>query len=167
MTFDQAAWARERRRTDPDFRARQNAAVRRYRQKNKEKTSAQQRAYREQNRDRFAEYERQYRRRHPARRILKASQQSARSRGLEHSISVDDLLPLPTHCPVFGIELCYDNERIQPNSPSLDRIDNDKGYVPSNIMIVSWRANALKKDGTPEEFRRLADFYGGLHRGVS
>lgn len=27
-------------------------------------------------------------------------------------------------------------------------------------MVVSWRANRLKNDGTPEEFIALAKFYG-------
>jgi len=45
-----------------------------------------------------------------------------------------------------------------PNSPSLDRIDNSKGYVKGNVIVVSWRYNSLKKDGTPAELVAVALF---------
>jgi len=75
---------------------------------------------------------------------------------------------IPTHCPILGIELKFgkvDAENLgrigprgYPNSPSIDRIDNTKGYTKENIMVVSWRANVLKSDGTPEEFYLLNKF---------
>lgn len=45
------------------------------------------------------------------------------------------------------------------NSPSLDRIKNDAGYIKGNVVVVSHRANRMKGDSTPEELRRLSDFY--------
>ena len=37
----------------------------------------------------------------------------------------------------------------------MDRINNDKGYTKGNIMVMSWRANDLKANGTLEEHRKL------------
>lgn len=54
-------------------------------------------------------------------------------------------------CPILGIELDYNAEGRQENSPSFDRIDPEKGYIDGNVQIVSWRANRIKNDGTAEE----------------
>ncbi|MGH6870040.1 MAG: hypothetical protein ACREHE_00920 [Rhizomicrobium sp.] len=50
-----------------------------------------------------------------------------------------------------------------PKSPDLICIDESKGYVPGNIMVVSHRAATIierlrEVRATPEELRRTADF---------
>jgi hypothetical protein len=59
----------------------------------------------------------------------------------------------------FGTEFLQLNvnnrSRREPNSPSLDRIDNTKGYVPGNVWVISWRANDLKRNATLEELKLL------------
>ena len=42
------------------------------------------------------------------------------------------------------------------NSPTLDKFYPSNGYVKGNIQIISWRANSLKKDGSPEEWIKIA-----------
>lgn len=64
----------------------------------------------------------------------------------------------PTHCPMLGIELDWFSEFKQENSPSFDRVDSTKGYIPGNVLICSWRANRIKNDGTASELRKIADF---------
>jgi len=63
-----------------------------------------------------------------------------------------------THCPVFGIELDYFATMRQENSPSFDRLDNDKGYERGNIVIMSWRANRIKNNGTLEEHLKIVEY---------
>jgi hypothetical protein len=68
-----------------------------------------------------------------------------------------DIPNIPEFCPVFPwirLEFRVGAER-QDNSPSLDRIDNTKGYVKGNVRIVSWRANRLKGNATDEELAAL------------
>jgi hypothetical protein len=48
------------------------------------------------------------------------------------------------------------------NAPTLDRINNSCGYVPGNVAVISWRANRIKCDATPEELRRIADYVTSL-----
>lgn len=67
-------------------------------------------------------------------------------------------LTWPTHCPVLGLELDYFAENRQENSPSFDRLDSNIGYDKGNVVIVSWRANRIKNDGTAEEHRKIADY---------
>lgn len=67
-------------------------------------------------------------------------------------------LEWPLICPVLGTELDYFCSVRTENSVSFDRIDNDKGYIKGNVVIMSWRANRIKNDGTAEEHKKIADF---------
>jgi hypothetical protein len=42
-----------------------------------------------------------------------------------------------------------------PNRPTIDRIENDKGYVEGNVAIISFRANSIKHDATIDELRAV------------
>jgi hypothetical protein len=44
------------------------------------------------------------------------------------------------------------------NSPSLDRIVPELGYVEGNVVWISNRANILKRDATWEELQRVAEW---------
>lgn len=75
--------------------------------------------------------------------------------GREFTIQWEDIV-IPTHCPVLGFELTYDAEG-RDQSPSLDRIDNSKGYIEGNVRVISSRANVLRKNGTLEEFEKIVE----------
>lgn len=94
--------------------------------------------------------------RNPARKILTQAKGRAKKFGLEFSITLDDLLPLPDVCPVLGIPLRKGVGSDDSNAFSLDRIDNSRGYIPGNIAVISRRANVLKRDAAPEEILALA-----------
>lgn len=64
----------------------------------------------------------------------------------------------PTHCPVLGAELDYLSRGRADNAPSFDKIDPNKGYVPRNVKIMSWRANRIKNDGYLHEFKKLVSY---------
>lgn len=89
---------------------------------------------------------------------LNQRKSAAKKKGIVFDLVFEDLLPLPTHCPIFGIELDYTGNNIK-NSPSIDRIIPEKGYVKGNVMIISNRANTLKRDASIEEVHLLSDFY--------
>lgn len=99
----------------------------------------------------------------PSIRILAAARDRAAKRGIDFSLTLKDIV-VPLTCPVLGIPLFVKTGTHggKDNSPSLDRIDNDAGYVPGNVIVVSWRANRLKNNSTPNELRRIADFYENL-----
>ena len=100
---------------------------------------------------------------HRRSKILRAAKDRAKEKGLEFTLTRDDIV-IPTNCPCLGIPLIvkplgegsiYSDEL--PYYPSLDRIDSKKGYTPDNIWVVSYRANTIMSDGTPEELRLIAD----------
>lgn len=83
--------------------------------------------------------------------------------GIKFSLTREDI-HIPDKCPVFGTPFAP-KERTdkryfgQSYAPSIDRIDNSKGYVPGNIIVVSCRANSIKGDATLEELQAVAKFY--------
>ncbi len=48
------------------------------------------------------------------------------------------------------------SRRAMRNTATLDRIDNDIGYVVGNVAVISYRANTMKNDATLEEINGLA-----------
>jgi len=62
----------------------------------------------------------------------------------------------PKTCPVFGKRLTTGNKFSHDWSPSVDKIIPSKGYVRGNIQIISYLANKMKQDATPEQLKRFA-----------
>lgn len=87
-----------------------------------------------------------------------AAKSRAKKQGVPFDIEIEDIV-IPDKRPVLGVEWGSDRKS---NLPSLDKIIPAKGYVKGNIAVMSMRANRLKNDATPDELRRLADFYGSL-----
>lgn len=90
--------------------------------------------------------------------MLMNSKERAKRNGIEFSLTEEDI-QIPEKCPVLGIPLFRCKKNNWNNSPSIDRIDNTEGYVKENIVIVSRRANILKRDATIDELEKIADFY--------
>lgn len=97
--------------------------------------------------------------------LIGGAKHRAKAKGLDFNLTPDDI-HIPSHCPVLGLELAtksitFQDSYIPPNSPTLDRIDNSKGYTPDNVCVISWRANKLKSDSTPDELRRILAYVEG------
>jgi hypothetical protein len=86
----------------------------------------------------------------PAVAMLNNSKQRAKNSGLEHTLMLENIV-IPDYCPVLGIKLETGDRKNHMNAPSIDRLDNSKGYVYDNIIIMSTKANMLKKDATLDE----------------
>ena len=96
--------------------------------------------------------------------MLASAKARAKRAGVPFALSLSDFPnTLPTRCPVLGIPIYKgENGRMTDNSPSLDRIVPELGYIPSNVVVISYKANAIKRNATPQEIRRVADFYERL-----
>lgn len=86
-----------------------------------------------------------------------SSKSRARIQGLEHTLKKGDII-VPEFCPLLGVRLIpgQDKGSDRSCSPSLDRIDPKKGYVPGNVWVISNRANQIKNDATAEELWKIA-----------
>ena len=103
---------------------------------------------------------RKYRERNTASYLLTKARRRASKSGLKFKLTKEDI-KIPDKCPVLGIPL-FLGGRLNPNSPTVDRVDNSKGYTPKNIMVISWRANMLKRDASLKELHKMAQFYGSM-----
>jgi hypothetical protein len=96
-------------------------------------------------------------------KTLHGAKRRAMQKGMEFSLTLENCPRIPEVCPVLVIPLEFKKKTGKefrcPGTPSLDRVDNTKGYTPDNVMWISWRANSLKKDATPQELAKLAAFY--------
>ena len=125
---------------------------------NKSRARAAQKKYAQENREKVRAAVRKWAKANPEAKMLAMAKSRAKKRGLAFDLTREDII-IPAVCPVLGIAITgADVDHV----PSIDRIDNAKGYVRGNIVVVSYRANRLKNDATPEELRLIADFYGGL-----
>jgi hypothetical protein len=92
----------------------------------------------------------------PERFLFDRVRHRATREGTEFTISVSDIF-IPEHCPILGIKLAPVGKAEQSAAtPSLDRLDSSKGYVPGNVAVVSMLANALKGNGTAAQHERIA-----------
>lgn len=141
--------------------------AREYYLRNKEKVMARSKAFRatEEGRIRERKWQRERRLRFPLIRMVQEARTRATKKGLAFDITADDL-SIPLCCPVLGIALS--RERGQKyradGSPSIERINTKLGYIPGNVIIVSWRANRIKSDASLEELEKIVSFYRAIAR---
>lgn len=82
----------------------------------------------------------------------------AKKKQLPFGIKLSDIT-IPEYCPVLGIKLeRHKGTGPQAQSPSLDRIRPDLGYVPDNILVISHRANMIKQNATKEELEKVLNY---------
>ena len=123
--------------------------IKAYREANKEKIAARQKAYRAANKEKT---------------MLNTARKRAKKNNIPFNLTEDylkSIYPSDMICPVLGFEMSMglDGNGWVDTSPSLDRIIPEKGYVQGNVVVISMRANSIKRDATPGELRKVADFY--------
>jgi len=139
-----------------------NAKNREYYYSNIEKQKEKAKRYYENNREKVNERHKkwmsEWNKNNPKKAMFTRAQARARRKGIEFNITLEDIT-IPTHCPIFGLPLFSSKGKKTINSPSLDRIDNNKGYIKGNIIVISEKANSIKNIGTPEELIRIGMFF--------
>ena len=109
----------------------------------------------------FNKRRRERHRTEPRIRLRGGAYRRAGIKGLEFDLpSYKDLPKCPKKCPILNIvlkvgKLKDSNGGGTDNSPSLDRIDNNKGYVKGNLQIISRKANQMKSNANFEEIEML------------
>lgn len=94
-----------------------------------------------------------------------ASQQCASARkrakalGLPFNLTPEYLSGIQVDmCPVLDIKIKYGGGERCDASATLDRIDSFGGYIVGNVQIISFKANLMKSNATPEEMLAFAEW---------
>ena len=100
-------------------------------------------------------------------KYLKASmvydaKERAKKKNMDFNLVKKDI-HFPEVCPVFNIKLEHGRKNWK-SSPTIDRIDNNKGYVLDNCIVVSCIANTIKNSATPKQILRVGNFYKKLYK---
>lgn len=82
--------------------------------------------------------------------LLICTRQSAKKKGLEHTITREHISQVE-FCPLTGIKIDWTVSGRHLSNPSVDRIDSTKGYTPDNIEIMSCLGNTMKNKATVEQ----------------
>ena len=129
-----------------------------WRLNNPEKMKAYYQKYYIKNKDKFKERVYKWREDNHEKSILARARQRAKRKEFEFNLEVEDIV-IPLRCPILDIEIIRNKkEDLKDNSPSLDRIDNAKGYVKGNIMVVSNKDNTMKSNASPEQLIKFAQW---------
>jgi len=110
------------------------------------------------NQQKKLDYKRNWNRANPERSILRNAKYRAKGLGLEFNLELSDIV-IPDRCPALRIKI-EGAAKGQPKdaSPSLDRIDNSKGYIKGNVAVISYKANRLKGDATISELESVLEY---------
>ncbi len=92
----------------------------------------------------------------PELKLYYSAKTRARAKKLEFKIRPEDI-SIPLECPLLGIKIKSSVESLSDGSPTLDRIDNDIGYVAGNIWVISYKANRCKSNLTIDELQHMVD----------
>lgn len=112
------------------------------------------------NKDGVLEKQRTIRAENPQIHMLHAAKKRAKNSGFDFDLCVEELV-VPLICPIIGIELATGSLKKEKQSPSLDRLDNAKGYTKDNAWVVSSLANTMKSDASFEELVLFARWIVG------
>lgn len=95
--------------------------------------------------------------------IIRNTKFMAKRRGIEFNLHYTDF-ELPEYCPILGIKLEYGSGKNgnAPQHATLDRIDNSKGYVKNNVMVISRLANAMKNEASFSQLQSFITNYSYL-----
>ena len=133
-----------------------------YRDKNREKLRLYKKQWIKDNKEHVLEvsslYKKKWKQEKTEMYLLGRSRIRARKLGMEHNLTIEDII-IPENCPILDIKLFVSDNPQNYNSPTLDRIDNTKGYIKGNVIVVSWRANSLKSNASLQEIQKVANFY--------
>jgi hypothetical protein len=106
------------------------------------------------------EYTRLVRKENPKHLMYLRVKAHAKQDGREFNLDEDDIT-IPEICPILEIPLKYSTKGITHNSPSLDRVDNTKGYVKGNVRVISYKANSVKSNINLKDAERLVAYMKG------
>ena len=92
-------------------------------------------------------------------KMYQRAKQRARIKKIEFDLKKSDIL-IPVKCPILDIPLFVTKGKSGSfnNSPSLDRINPNKGYTKNNIIVISSLANVMKSNATEQQLLKFSEW---------
>ena len=151
----------EKKKNDPEFHKRKLERNKKYKEEHKEEIREKYMEYnsRPEVIERKSEwyYNKQNRRSIPTKiqDMVTRAKNRAIEKGVAFNITREDI-EFTNICPLLGIQLNWEGGPRDKNTPSLDRIIPEKGYVKGNVRIISNLANMMKSYANNEELKTFA-----------
>ncbi len=109
--------------------------------------------------------------------LLERIRSKCKKENIPFNLTIDDLV-IPTHCPILGMPLQFGVKAVSDfrnkkkaavplDSPSVDRIVPELGYIKGNVVVVSYRANMIKTNASVDELIKVAEFYKHFQKRVT
>lgn len=102
----------------------------------------------------FHEKEKESRRSSYKRNIIHNMVSNAKERalmkGLAFNLEDSDII-IPKLCPLLKVPFILGEKGNYEYTPTIDRIDNSKGYTKDNVWIITKKANSMKNSATLDE----------------
>jgi len=96
------------------------------------------------------------------RRTLSKIRQKCKKKNIPMNIDADYLIsifPENNLCPALQIDMVFGGDKKERfNSPSVDRIIPDEGYVKGNVRFVCYLANAIMNDANADEILKVGEW---------
>lgn len=90
---------------------------------------------------------------------MRSCRSRAREKGLAFDLTTEYLEGIWTDtCPAFGTQLDINAKKGCEGHAQLDRIMPELGYVKSNVVWLSERANRIKDDANIQDLERLLEW---------
>lgn len=127
-----------------------------YRVKNKERNIAYQKRIHKENPEKFRENDRKYwRDLNPSQKLLQQGRNRSKRKNIPFNLEKEDIV-IPTKCPLLECAFVIGKKYAYPYTHSLDRIDNEKGYIKGNVQVICMKANSMKNSATKKELLTFA-----------
>lgn len=100
-----------------------------------------------------------------AKSLIKNARKRGAKYGRDFTITIDDIIPALCAgiCQATGRAFDMgpppEGRRSNPFAPSIDRIDNNVGYIKENIQVVVWAYNLAKGEWSTNELLELSKYF--------
>lgn len=115
--------------------------------------------YYQKNKERYKEIDITRDKNNPEKYLWERAKYRSKNKGLDFDILPEDI-HIPDICPIVGFKLgeIRSGGNVRPETPTLDRKNNNLGYVKGNVFVISYKGNQRKGDLTLDICERLYDY---------
>jgi len=155
------------------YRNKNKDKIKKYRENNKEKIYAVNKEWKKNNKEKVKEIKKRYRDKNKneisnktkiyykenyIKCILNNIKYRCKRKGIFFNLIEEDIIiPKNNICPYLNLKMKINENKLNYNSFTIDRINPLEGYTKNNILIVSYKANASKNNATIEEYELIVN----------